>query len=83
MTKVPKNLITTALKTPRIPSVVVCAEQNSILESVKEASEINLIEPILIGKEDRIKSIANKINFNIENFNIINEQSEIKCASLG
>ena len=49
MTKVPKNLISDALKTPQIPAAVICADQRSVLESVKEASKINLIKPILIG----------------------------------
>ena len=35
MTKVPENLILNALKTPLIMSAVVCADQKSILESVK------------------------------------------------
>ena len=49
MTKVPENLLSLALNTPKVSSAVVCANQMSVLESVKEATEINLIQPILIG----------------------------------
>ena len=54
MTKVPKNLISIALNTPQVPAAVVCADQNSILESVKEAVDIDLIKPILIGNMKNI-----------------------------
>ena len=49
MTKVPENLLSLALNTPKVSSAVVCANQISVLESVKEATEINLVQPILIG----------------------------------
>jgi len=80
MTKIPENLISDALKTPRIPAAVVCADQASVLESVKEASKLNLIKPILIGDKNNIYTIAKNINFKIENLEIINAQSEVECA---
>ena len=42
MTKVPENLVSLALNTPKVSSAIVCANQKSVLESVKEATEINL-----------------------------------------
>ena len=53
----------------------------SVLESVKEATEINLVQPILIGDKKNIYSIANDVNFNIENIEIIDEQSDLECAA--
>ena len=82
MTKIPENLISFALNTPKVSSAVVCANQKSVLESVKDATEINLIQPILIGNKKNIYSIANDINFNIENLeiidNAINAKKQIK-----
>ena len=83
MTKVPENLVSLALNTPKVSSAIVCANQKSVLESVKEATEINLIQPILIGDKKNIHSIANDINFNIENLEIIDEQSDVECAAIG
>ena len=83
MTKVPKNLISIALNTPQVPAAVVCADQNSILESVKEAVDIDLIKPILIGNMKNIYNLANDINFNIKNLEIIDEKSDLDCASTG
>ena len=54
MTKVPENLVSLALNTPKVSSAIVCANQKSVLESVKEATEINLVQPILIGNKKNI-----------------------------
>jgi len=83
MTKVPKNLFSTAIKTPQISSAVICADQKSLLESLKDAVEHKLIKPILIGNQEKIKNISKEINFNIKDFKIINENSVTKCASIG
>ena len=83
MTKVPENLVSLALNTPKVSSAIVCANQKSVLESVKEATKINLVQPILIGNKKNIHSIANDINFNIENIEIIDEQSDVECAAIG
>ena len=83
MTKVPENLVSLALNTPKVSAAIVCANQKSVLESVKEATEINLVKPILIGDKKNIHNIANDINFNIENIEIIDERSEVECAAIG
>ena len=83
MTKVPKNLISTALKTSKILAAVVCADQKSLLESIKEATESKLIIPILIGNQEKIKNISNEINFNIKDIRIIDQKSKSDCAITG
>ena len=83
MTKVPENLVSLALNTPKVSSVVVCADQKSVLKSVKDATEINLIQPILIGNKKNIQNIAYDINFKIENLEIIDGQSDAECAAIG
>ena len=45
MTKVPENLVSLTLNTPKVSSAIVCANQKSVLESVKEATEINMVQP--------------------------------------
>lgn len=80
MSKIPENIISKALETPNLCSAVVCAHQKSLLESIKEASETDLIQPILIGDKEKILKIAGSINFKINNFNIINKKSDVDCS---
>ena len=68
MSKIPENIIAKALETPNLSSAVVSAHQESLLESIKEASETGLIQPILIGDKEKIEKIAESINFKIKNF---------------
>jgi len=80
MSKVPEIIISKALETPQISSAVVCADQESLLDSIKEAVEANLIRPILIGNQEKIQQIANKINFKTDHLNIINKKTDIDCS---
>ena len=85
-TKIPENLILLAKKTPNIPVAVVCAHQNQTMESIKQACEINLIEPILIGIKDQIEKEASSLNWDISKYTIVdkinNEDSAIYSAEL-
>ena len=80
MSKIPENIIAKALETPNLSSAVVAAHQESLLGSIKEASEKDLIQPILIGDKEKIEKIAKNINFKINNLNIINKTSDVDCA---
>ncbi len=82
MTKVPEKLISIASRTPKVPSAIVCADQKSLLESVKEATKLDLIKPIFIGNKNNINSLANEIDFEINNFEIIDEKINKQCAEV-
>jgi len=56
------------------------AEGEAVLESVKKASENKIIDPILIGNEEKIKKIAQKVNFDVSSVKIINETDENNIA---
>ncbi len=56
------------------------AEGEAVLESVKKASENKIIDPVLIGNEEKIKKIAQKIDFNLSHVDIIHETDENKIA---
>ena len=43
---VPENLIQIAKKTPKVPVAIVCAHQESVIESAKQACDLNLIDPL-------------------------------------
>ena len=83
MTKIPKNLISAALKTPNISAAIINADEKTILESVKEAHEMNLIQTMLVGDEKKIHRVAEEINFDINNLKILNTSSEVDSASVG
>ena len=64
---VPKNLISLAKKTPKIPVAIVCANHSASINSAKEASNMDLIDPIFIGEKNIILEEAN--NGNLNHFN--------------
>ena len=80
---VPESLISLAKKTPKIPVGIVCANHSASIESAKEACDINLIDPIFIGQEDRIKEEANNISWNINSYKLINTNNDQEAAIAG
>ena len=80
---VPESLISLAKKTPKIPVGIVCANHSASIESAKEACDINLIDPIFIGQEDKIKEEANNISWNINSYELINTNNDQEAAIAG
>jgi len=80
---VPQSLISLAKKTPKIPVGIVCANHSASIESAKEACDINLIDPIFIGQEDKIKEEANNISWNINSYELINTNNDQEAAIAG
>ncbi len=80
---VPENLILLAKKTPNIPVGIVCANHSASIESAKEACDINLIDPIFIGQEDKIKEEANNISWDISSYKLINTNNDQEAAIAG
>ncbi len=77
MTALPEDLKNIAMKTPNISAAVVCPDQETVLSAVKEAKDINLINPTLIGDINLIAETAIKLNLDIKDYNII-ETSNIE-----
>ena len=82
MTAIPEDLKTTSLKTPNISAVVVCPDQESVLTAVKEAQDINILNPTLVGNRNLIEQTAKKLSLNIENFKILETANEEESASV-
>jgi len=80
---VPQSLISLAKKTPKIPVGIVCANHSASIESAKEACDINLIDPIFIGQEDKIKEEANNISWDISSYKLINTNNDQEAAIAG
>ena len=80
---VPQSLISLAKKTPKIPVGIVCANHSASIESAKEACDINLIDPIFIGQEDKIKEEAKNISWDISSYKLINTNNDQEAAIAG
>ncbi len=60
--------------------VLAAAEDENALKSVKVAYQEGIIEPILVGNKQQIKEIADKIQFDLESFELISQNDPIKSA---
>ncbi|MCX6153568.1 MAG: bifunctional enoyl-CoA hydratase/phosphate acetyltransferase [Candidatus Kapabacteria bacterium] len=60
---------------------VVCAEDEPVLQSIKEAYSFGIIEPILVGDSDKIRFIADSIKFDLSKIKIISQSDERKSAA--
>jgi phosphate acetyltransferase len=80
---VPENLIFLAKKTPNMAVAIVCAHHNSSMDSAKQACQMGLINPILIGKKEFIQKEANNLNWNISNYKIIDHETDQEAAIAG
>ncbi len=66
-------------KGPKKVSVAV-AEDIDVLGAVKEATEKNIAEPILVGSEEKIRQIAKELDFDLSNIEVIDEKDGEKAC---
>jgi phosphate acetyltransferase len=78
----PNNLISVAKKSGIIDAAIVNAGEIFPMESVHKAVEHNLINPIFIGNEINIKKYAEKLQWDISKYTIINEEDENSTAPI-
>ena len=78
----PNNLINVAKKLGNIDAAIVNAGEIFPMESVHKAVEHNLINPTFIGNENEIKKYAEKLNWNISKYKIIDEKDENSTAPI-
>ena len=76
----PNNLIKVAKKVGKVNAAIVNAGEIFPMESVHKAVQHNLINPIFIGNENEIKKHAEKLNWDISRYKIINEKDENSTA---
>lgn len=60
--------------------VVAAAEGKVVIEAVKMAADLDLVEPVLVGDEAKIKEIAKELGFEIK-WKIINEPNKAKASA--
>ena len=78
----PNNLIDRAKKIGLVNAVIVNAGEILPMESTHKAVQNNLINPIFVGNETEIKKHAQKLNWDISKYEIIDEKDENSTASM-
>ena len=78
----PNNLINLAKKSGIVDAAIVNAGEIFPMESVYKAVQHELINPIFIGNESEIKKHAEKLNWDISKYKIIDEKDENSSASI-
>ena len=59
---------------------VAVAQDKPVLEALKEASRMGMVNGILVGNEPEIRAISNEIDFDLSDFRIVNEPNVAKAA---
>ncbi|MDZ7743136.1 MAG: bifunctional enoyl-CoA hydratase/phosphate acetyltransferase [Bacteroidota bacterium] len=59
---------------------VAAAADQDVLEAVKNAWSEGIIEPIFVGNEENIRNICKKIDFNIDEFEMIHQEDRLEAA---
>ena len=78
----PNNLLDIAHQKRGVKVAIVNAGKTLPMLSVMDAVKERLIDPVLIGDEIEIKKCANELNFDISNYQIINEPVENNTAKV-
>ena len=76
----PEGLMHRAEGRAAVPAVVVGADQPVVLESVKAATGIGLIEPVLIGPASEVTRLAAEADMTPEQFEIIDARGDEDVA---
>ncbi|OPJ61410.1 phosphate butyryltransferase [Clostridium oryzae] len=71
----------TKLKSKRTRKVAVAVAQDEpVLEAIKEAKARGIVDAVLVGNEELIKQVAEKIGMDLSQFEIVNEPNDVKAA---
>lgn len=71
-----------ALKKGPKKLAVAVAQDEDVLEAIKEGYEKGLIYPVLVGDKSAIEEIARKIDFKLEGLEVINEKDITQAARI-
>jgi len=69
-----RALLAKAQKLPPMPTAVVHPCDKVSLQAVVEAARLKLVDPILVGPQDRIRAVADENGFDISRFAIVNAE---------
>ena len=81
MVKSLEELLELAKKKEKKTMAVAVAQDGVVLEAVIKAVNMNIINAILVGNEDEIKTIAKNSSIDLSGVRIINEYGIVKAAA--
>lgn len=62
--------------------VVAAAQDDDVLQAVCKAAEEGIVEPILVGDESKIQSIAKEYDLNLDGLTIIHQEDLVEVAKM-
>ncbi len=71
-----EELVDTAKKTAPRQCVVVCADDETVLQGVRLAQELRLISLVLVGNKENIMKCAHKVSLDLENVTVHNAEND-------
>ena len=78
----PENLLRCAKSKGVVKAVIVNAGKAVVMESVKQAVDSNLIEPVFVGDKTIINKCASDLKWDVSKYEIINEVDENSTAPI-
>ncbi|MEX3009872.1 bifunctional enoyl-CoA hydratase/phosphate acetyltransferase [Hoeflea sp. TYP-13] len=78
--ELPKALMRRASGGTAVGAVVVGADRHVVMQSVRDAAEAGLIDPILVGGQDTIRGICEDIGFSLNNVEILEASGDDELA---
>lgn len=74
------ELIKVAQSQQKMRLAVASAEDEDVLAAVKEAQEMGIVEAILVGDQQKIESLGEKLGLELDKFTVINEPNMEQAA---
>ena len=79
--EVPQYLLDLAKSLDRVPMAVAGADNMVVMESARQATEAGLIDPVLVGDQDEIESLARTMGWDISKYRVVNVTEEDEGAA--
>ena len=80
MAKTYDDLLAKVAACPVKKVAVACAQDDAVLEAVKAAKDRNIADAILVGDEQKIKTIADVLKMDVKDFEIIDVKDTYEAA---
>ncbi len=81
--ELPRALIQQATDGRPVKGVVIGADQQSVLEGVKSAMELALLDPVLVGQPDVIRDLSQEIGLSLDSVEILEARGDLQLSSVG
>lgn len=77
-----ENLVDIARSKPKKKIAIAASEDDQVLLALKQATDLGIVEPILIGNLEKTRKISNEIGFDFSKYEFIEENEPSKSAKI-